>query len=159
MASYFIKHKKQTVDEAYSLIKKGRPHAILHDVHLAALQKLYESIQSWKRQFNWFTQRFIFFQSMCILIKQKPSLLLTFICIHIIWIMYACATCATVVIVVVIELNKIIYKLFYKFKIKTELYRFCNRIDKINQDLIYFVKSRLDLFCKAWSSLMTISNR
>jgi protein-tyrosine phosphatase len=46
MASYFIKHKKQTVDEAYSLIKKGRPHAILHDVHLAALQKLYESIQS-----------------------------------------------------------------------------------------------------------------
>jgi hypothetical protein len=50
--------------------------------------------------------------------------------------MYACATCATVVIVVVIELNKIIYKSFYKFKIKTELFR----IDNINQDLIYFVK-------------------
>jgi len=37
MASYFIKHKRQTVDEAYSLIKKGRPHAILHDVHLAGV--------------------------------------------------------------------------------------------------------------------------
>jgi len=40
VAAYLILHQNHTVESAYDLMKKHRPHVILHDPHIAALQQL-----------------------------------------------------------------------------------------------------------------------
>merc|ERR1712106_121765 len=40
VATYLIVHCGHTVDSAYKLMKRHRPHTLLHEVHLEALEKL-----------------------------------------------------------------------------------------------------------------------
>merc|ERR1711953_390539 len=43
VAAYLILHQNHTLDSAYELMKQGRPHVILHDVHKEALQNLFNN--------------------------------------------------------------------------------------------------------------------